>query len=108
VSGRPRAALIALALLVGMLSGCGGTPSPEQTKRVAFLKRYDQLNDRDLARLCPSLYPRDFLTSPKRYDKYGYTKPSKDAKTFRPTAAQRADARAAGCTSQGTPPIRRS
>ena len=92
-------------MLVALLAGCGGTPSPEQAERAAFLEKYDALNDRDLARLCPSLYPRDFLTRPKRYDKYGYTKPAEDAKPFRPTAAQRRDASGAGCTSRGTPPI---
>jgi hypothetical protein len=102
VSRRPAAVLVVLA---AALAGCGATPSPQQTRRAAFLEKYDRLNDRDLARLCPSLYPRDFLTSPKRYDKYGYTKPDKNAKRFRPTATERADAGAAGCTSQGTPPI---
>jgi hypothetical protein len=60
----PLAALLA-ALLVG---GCAyGTPAsltPEQeTARVAFIKAHDDYSDRDLARLCPGLYPRDFLTN---------------------------------------------
>jgi len=60
----PLAALLA-ALLAG---GCAyGTPArltPEQeTARVAFIKAHDDYSDRDLARLCPGLYPRDFLTN---------------------------------------------
>lgn len=60
----PLAALLA-ALVVG---GCAyGTPArltPQQeSARVAFIKAHDGYNDRDLARLCPGLYPRDFLTN---------------------------------------------
>ena len=31
--------------------------------RVAFIEDHGDYNDRDLARLCPGLYPRDFLTN---------------------------------------------
>jgi hypothetical protein len=60
----PLAALLA-ALLVG---GCAyGTParltSAQETARVAFIKAHDGYSDRDLARLCAGLYPRDFLTN---------------------------------------------
>lgn len=60
----PLAALLA-ALVVG---GCAyGTParltSAQETARTAFIKAHDDYSDRDLARLCPGLYPRDFLTN---------------------------------------------
>jgi hypothetical protein len=60
----PLAALL-VALLVG---GCAyGTPArltaAQQTARIAFVKAHDGYRDRDLARLCPGLYPRDFLTN---------------------------------------------
>jgi len=62
-----RAALL-LALLAALaLGGCEyGTEArltPEQERaRVAFIEDHDDYSDRDLARLCPGLYPRDFLT----------------------------------------------
>ncbi len=60
----PVAALLA-ALLAG---GCAyGTPArltqAQETARLAFIKAHDSYSDRDLARLCPGLYPRDFLTN---------------------------------------------
>jgi hypothetical protein len=91
-------ALIAVALAALPLAGCGGTSSPAQQKRVDFLNRYAELDDQELARLCPSLFPTDYLERPKHYH---YTR---NKKTFQPTARQRADARTAGCTSQGTKP----
>ncbi|HEY2636577.1 MAG TPA: hypothetical protein VGI54_04245, partial [Solirubrobacteraceae bacterium] len=58
--------LVSLGLLV---AGCGGTPTAEQTSREAFLTKAKNLSDQELARLCPALYPRDFLTNKGR-DKY--------------------------------------
>lgn len=89
--------LIALALAG---SGCGGTPTGPQAVRKTFLQAKDieKLKDEELARLCPSLYPTDFLARPKHYR---YTRAKK---RFVPTATQRAEARTAGCTSQGTKP----
>ncbi|HEV7772026.1 MAG TPA: hypothetical protein VGO48_01920 [Conexibacter sp.] len=62
-----RFALLALfaALVVG---GCAyGTEArltPAQEKaRVAFIEDHGDYSDRDLARVCPGLYPRDFLTN---------------------------------------------
>jgi hypothetical protein len=60
----PLAALLA-ALVVG---GCAyGTPArltpQQQQARIGFIEAHDGYSDRDLARLCPGLYPRDFLTN---------------------------------------------
>ena len=60
----PLAALLA-ALLAG---GCAyGTSArltqAQETARVAFIEAHDDYSDRDLARVCPGLYPRDFLTN---------------------------------------------
>jgi hypothetical protein len=93
---RRLAAVPVLAALA--LAGCGGTATDGPARRDAFILRHGKLKDEQLARLCPSLYPSDFLANPK---KYGYTR---DKTRFRPTAAQRADARRAGCTARGTKP----
>jgi hypothetical protein len=100
----PRRVAVVPLLLAAAVAGCGGTASPEQARHADFLKRYGDLTDTELARLCPSLYPRDFLTRPKDYDKYGFSKPKKGDPRFKPTARDKAAARAAGCTDQGTPP----
>jgi len=63
-----RAALILVALALLALGGCAyGTEARltpvQESARVAFIKAHDDYSDRDLARLCPGLYPRDFLTN---------------------------------------------
>src|SRR3954453_9780391 len=80
------------------VAGCGKDPSPSAQARITFLKKYDDLKDPELAAVCPSLYPSDYLRRPKhyRYDK-------KDA-GYKPNPREKADAQAAGCTSQGTKP----
>jgi hypothetical protein len=78
--------------------GCGGTPNPQQAARASFLDKEHKLKDDELARLCPSLYPADYLKDRK---KYGYPENKKP----RPVGPQdQAAARAAGCTPVGTPP----
>ncbi|HET6448676.1 MAG TPA: hypothetical protein VFG31_06155 [Conexibacter sp.] len=63
-----RIASLAVLLAALALGGCAYgtaarlTPAQEQA-RVAFVKAHDDYSDRDLARLCPALYPRDFLTN---------------------------------------------
>jgi hypothetical protein len=98
--GRLAGALVVLVLLAVALplAGCGGTPAPAQQRRAAFLHRYRHLDDQQLAVLCPSLYPTDFLARPGHYN---YTR---NKTRFRPSSAQRAAARAAGCTARGTKP----
>jgi hypothetical protein len=89
--------LLAVALAA---SGCGGSATGDQAKRKTFLQAKDveKLKDEELARLCPSLYPTDFLARPKHYR---YTRAKK---RFVPNASQRTEAQAAGCTAQGTKP----
>jgi hypothetical protein len=98
-----RAALIAASLALLALGGCSYgtaadlTPSQERA-RVAFIEDHGALSDRDFARLCPGLYPRDFLTD---HDEW----PTGEARSGDLTARQidatrtreAADLRAAGC-----------
>lgn len=58
-----------LALIVALaVGGCAYgtearlTPAQERA-RIAFIERHGDYSDRDLARVCPGLYPRDFLTN---------------------------------------------
>ncbi len=87
--------LVALAAAAG---GCGGTPPPQAKSTVKFISDHADLPDAKLARLCPSLYPSDFLRRRKhyRYDE-------KDLK-YSPSPKEKAAAQAAGCTEQGTKP----
>jgi hypothetical protein len=60
----PLAALLALLALGGCAYGTEARLTPAQERaRIAFIKAHDDYSDRDLARLCPGLYPRDFLTN---------------------------------------------
>lgn len=95
---RRLAPLCALALTATAFAGCGAAPTGPQKVRVDFLKAHQNLKDVQLAIVCPSLYPSDFLRKP---DKYHY---AKGDRAYKPTARERADAKAAGCTSQGTVP----
>lgn len=87
--------LVLLALLA--VGGCGYgkqadiTPAQEQA-RVQLLRDSGDFNDHELARICPGLYPTDFLT-----DEDKYPKEAKDHRTPPVTQAIRAQARAAGC-----------
>lgn len=98
-----RAALILVSLALLALAGCSyGTAArltPEQEQaRVAFIEDHGDYSDRDLARLCPGLYPRDFLTDEDEW-------PSGEARTGDLSARQidaartreAAAIRAAGC-----------
>jgi branched-subunit amino acid aminotransferase/4-amino-4-deoxychorismate lyase len=91
-------ALLVVPLASAGVAGCGRDPSPEAQQRIVFLKKYEKLKDTELAAVCPSLYPSDYLKRPKHY-RY-------DAKDrgYKPNATEKADAQAAGCTSQGTKP----
>ncbi|MEA2391283.1 MAG: hypothetical protein QOK31_1392 [Solirubrobacteraceae bacterium] len=90
--------LLALLAVAVMLSGCGGTPDAQQAARARFLDIEHKLKDDELARLCPSLYPADYLKDRK---KYGYPKNKKPRVL---TPQDQANARQAHCTPQGTPP----
>ena len=57
-------ALLAVLALGGCAYGTAArlTPAQEQA-RVAFIKAHKDFSDRDMAKLCPGLYPADFLTN---------------------------------------------
>jgi len=64
----PLAAVIAALAIGGCAYGTPArlTPAQEQA-RTTFIKAHGDYSDRDLARLCPGLYPRDFLTNKKAW-----------------------------------------
>jgi hypothetical protein len=71
---RTKAILITAASV--LLVGCGaepgptpgGEPSPAQrSARIELVKSHPDLNDLELAHLCPALYPSDVLKDPKKY-----------------------------------------
>ena len=91
----PLLALIAALAVAGCEYGAAADLSAEQERaRVAFIEEHGDLSDRDLARLCPALYPRDFLSDPDEWPVGELREGERDA-AF--TAADRAEARAAGC-----------
>lgn len=88
----PLALLSALAV-AGCSAGEAADLTPEQRDaRIQFVKDHPDFDDHELARLCPGLYPRDFLTNEDDY-------PDEDREHRDPpvTAQDRAQARAAGC-----------
>ncbi len=91
--------VLPLALLATIAhGGCGyGTAarlsSDQEQARVQFIKSHGDFDDHELARLCPGLYPSDFNTN----DDAGYPKQDSGRKHPTVTAADRAQAAAAGC-----------
>jgi hypothetical protein len=95
----PPLSCTAVLVLVATVGGCDyGTPAtitPQQEQaRVAFIADHADFSDRELAQLCPGLYPPRFLTDG---DKYPDGKPDKGRKAPQVTAKDRTDAQAAGC-----------
>jgi hypothetical protein len=95
----PLAALLAAVVVGGCAYGTAARLSPAQERaRTAFIKAHDDYSDRDLARLCPGLYPRDFLTN---HDDWPAGEARSGDLTARQIAAARtrqaADIRAAAC-----------
>jgi hypothetical protein len=95
----PVAALLAAVLVGGCAYGTEARLTPEQQRaRVAFIDAHDDYSDRDLARLCPGLYPRDFLTDE---DEWPAGEARRDDRTSRQIEAvrarQAAAIRAAAC-----------
>ncbi len=89
--------LLVVALATG---GCGDegdkaklTAAQEQA-RVAFIESHGDFSDRELAKLCPGMYPKTFLTDT---DKYPIPRGEKDRTPPKVTAHDRAEAQAAGC-----------
>jgi hypothetical protein len=93
--------LVPLIATAALLGGCGSAPGPQQKGRAAFIKAHSKLHDDELARLCPGLFPSDYLSAqgPK---KYGYAKTKKPL-TFTPQQ-QSAALRVPGCKGPGTRP----
>jgi hypothetical protein len=93
--------LVSLALLA--LGGCAYgtaarlTPAQERA-RVAFIEDHGDFSDRDLARLCPGLYPRDFLTNEDDWPAGKARSGDLSARAIDATRTREAaDLRAAGC-----------
>lgn len=70
------------------------TPA-QRSARVTLIRAHQSLSDRNLARLCPALYPSDYLTNTKKYPK-----PKGKEKKVTFTAADRAQATAADCSAR--------
>jgi hypothetical protein len=92
-------AALALTALAGCSYGTAATLTPAQEQaRVHFIEAHDDFNDRELAQLCPGLYPRDFLTNS---DDWPEGKHRSGDRTARQIAAARtrdaAQIRAAAC-----------
>lgn len=89
-----------LALLTALAAaGCGygdaaDLTAAQEQARVAFIEDHADLTDRDLARLCPGLYPRDFLTD---HDQWPAGELRDGDRPARFDAQDRADASAAAC-----------
>jgi hypothetical protein len=92
-------ASIALLAIGGCAYGTAARLTPAQERaRVAFIEDHGDFSDRDLARLCPGMYPRDFLSN---HDDWPAGEARSGDLSARAIAAARAkDAaavRAAGC-----------
>lgn len=91
----PLLALLVALAVTGCEYGTAATLSAEQERaRIAFIEDHADLSDRDLARLCPGLYPRDFLTDHDEWPAGELRNGETDARF---TAADREQAAAAGC-----------
>lgn len=89
------AALLAVLAVGGCAYGTAARLTPAQERaRIAFIDSHKRFSDRDLAKLCPGLYPTDFLTNAKKWPAGKATKGEKPASV---TAQDRAEAQAAGC-----------
>lgn len=95
-----------MAVLAALLAGCGTQPgnlpngsvstaltAAQRTARLQLVKENGGLNDRELAKLCPALYPTDLETAKKYKD---IRDKQKLRKTTFPAEAKRLAARA-GC-----------
>ncbi len=94
-----RALPLVVLLAVLALGGCSyGTAakltSDQEQARVQFIQDHTSFSDRELAKLCPGLYPHDFLTNT---GKYPLPRGEKNRTPPRITAKDRAQAAAAAC-----------
>src|SRR5690242_23670 len=95
----PLAALLAVLLVGGCAYGTAADITPAQhSARIALIKAHDDYSDRDLARLCPGLYPRDFLTNESDWPAGEARSGDMSAKQIAAARTrQAAQLRAAGC-----------
>jgi len=90
----PLAAVAALAV-AGCDHGTAAELTPAQERaRVELLEDHAEWSDHELARLCPGLYPRDFLTDE---DEFPRPRGEEDRRPPRITARDRAQAEDAAC-----------
>jgi len=88
-------ALLAALAVAGCEYGASADLTPQQeSARTQFIEDHGDLSDRDLARLCPGLYPSDFLTDPDEWPAGELRDGETDARF---SAEDRAEAQAAGC-----------
>jgi hypothetical protein len=99
--------LIPLLGLLVLLAGCGGgTQSAATLARKDFLFKYHQLDDQQLAKICPHFFPSDFL-NPKRAKHYHYSKDKAsklDVTAGELAAAAKVASSVPGCKGPGTKP----
>ncbi|MBB4661637.1 hypothetical protein [Conexibacter arvalis] len=92
-----RRALPLLLIAALAIGGCAsGTPADldadQKQARVELLRAAGEFDDHELARFCPGLYPRDFLTNED-----DYPREDEDHRNPRITPELRALAGQAGC-----------
>jgi hypothetical protein len=64
----PIAAVLAALALGGCAYGTAARITPAQDQaRIRLIEAHGHYSDRDLARLCPGLYPADFLTNTSKW-----------------------------------------
>ena len=92
-------ASLALLALGGCAYGTAASLTPAQEQaRVAFIMAHDDYSDRDLARLCPGLYPRDFLTNEDDWPAGKATSTDRSARAIEGARTREAaELRAAAC-----------
>lgn len=91
--------LLVLLVLGGCAYGTAARLRPAQERaRIQLLQSHKGYSDRDLARLCPGLYPTDFLTNSKKWPSGKASKGDRSASAIaRARAREAAAVRAAGC-----------
>jgi len=90
----PLAAVAALAFAGCDYGTAAKLTAQQERERIAFIEDHAEWTDHELAKLCPGLYPKDFLTDE---DTYPRPRGDEDRTPPKTTAADRAEARAAGC-----------
>jgi len=91
--------LLVLLALGGCAYGTAARLTPAQERaRIQLITSHNHYSDRDLARLCPGLYPTDFLTNSKRWPSGKAGKGDRSASAIATARTREAAAvRAAGC-----------